>query len=159
MPEEDSDFRYIVRIANTDLDGNRSVVTALTGIKGIGTRLAEIIVDRAGVPRSEKVGNLPEDKTEEIEILVEEMSENVPPWLLNRKKDYDTGEDLHIIGPDLDMTRSGDINRMRMIRCYKGIRHEQGKKVRGQRTRSNGRSGLTVGVRRKAVRLQQSKKG
>lgn len=160
MPEEeDSDFRYIVRIANTDLDGNRSVVTALTGIKGIGTRLAEIIVDRADVPRSEKVGNLPEEKTEEIEVLVEEMSENVPPWLLNRKKDYDTGEDLHIIGPDLDMTRSSDINRMRMIRCYKGIRHEQGKKVRGQRTRSNGRKGLTVGVRRKAVRLQQSKKG
>lgn len=160
MPEEEkSDFRYIVRIANTDLDGNRSVVTALTGIKGIGTRLAEIITDRAGIARSEKVGDLPEAKTEEIEVLVEEMSGNVPPWLLNRKKDYDTGDDLHIIGPDLDMTRSDDINRMRMIRCYKGIRHEQGKKVRGQRTRSNGRSGLTVGVRRKSVRLQQLKKG
>lgn len=162
MPEEEkSDFRYIVRIANTDLDGNRSVVTALTGIKGIGTRLAEIVADRAGVPRSEKVGNLSEEKTEEIEGLVEEMSGNVPPWLLNRKKDYDTGEDVHIIGPDLDMVRSNDINRMRMIRCYRGIRHEQGKKVRGQRTRSNGRSGLTVGVRRKSVRLQQalSKKG
>ena len=160
MPEEEkSDFRYIVRIASTDLDGNRSVVTALTGVKGIGTRLAEIIVDNVGVPRSEKIGNLSEEQTEAIEKSVEELSEDMPPWLLNRNKDIDTGDDLHIIGPELDMTRRDDINRMKMIRCYRGIRHERGQKVRGQRTRSNARKGLTVGVRRKAVRLQQLKKG
>jgi len=38
-----------------------------------------------------------------------------------------------------------------MIRCYKGIRHEQGQKVRGQRTRSNGRTGMTMGVIRKKL--------
>jgi len=150
--EEKSDFRFIVRIANTDLDGNRSVVTALSGIKGIGIRLAEIVSDRADVSRHEKIGNLTEEQTDEIEKLVLEMSEDIPAWLFNRKKDWDTGDDLHIVGPELDMTRRGDVNRMKMIRCYKGIRHERGQKVRGQRTRSNGRSGLTVGVRRKAVR-------
>ncbi len=151
--EEKSDFRFIVRIANTDLDGNRSVVTALSGIKGIGTRLAEIVADHADVSRHEKIGNLTEEQTDEIERLVLEMSEDIPAWLFNRKKDWSTGDDLHIVGPELDMIRRGDINRMKMIRCYKGIRHERGQKVRGQRTRSNGRSGLTVGVRRKAVRL------
>ncbi len=149
--EEKSDFRFIVRIANTDLDGNKPVVTALTGIKGVGTRLAEIIADSVEVSRSEKIGNLAEEQTDKIQILLEEEYGEIPPWLYNRKKDYDTGEDVHLIGPGLDMSRRGDINRMKMIRCYKGIRHERGMKVRGQRTRSNGRSGLTVGVKRKAV--------
>src|SRR2546422_6033274 len=40
---------------------------------------------------------------------------------------------------------------MKMIRSYKGVRHETGQKVRGQRTRSNGRTGLTVGVTKKAA--------
>jgi len=31
------------------------------------------------------------------------------------------------------------------------VRHEQGQKVRGQRTRSNGRTGLTVGVIKKTA--------
>ncbi len=48
---------------------------------------------------------------------------------------------------------------MKMIRCYRGIRHEQGQKVRGQRTRSNGRTGLTVGVTKKAARLAAQQKG
>jgi small subunit ribosomal protein S13 len=150
--EEQSDFRFIVRIADTDLDGSRSVVTALSGIKGIGIRLAEIVCDRVDVSRTDKIGDLTEDQTDDIEKVVEEMSEDIPTWLFNRKKDYESGEDIHIIGPELDMTRRGDVNRMKMIRCYKGIRHERGQKVRGQRTRSNGRKGLTVGVRRKAVR-------
>ena len=149
--EEASDFRFIVRIANTDLDGNKSIVTALAGIKGVGIRLAEIIADRVEVSRKGKIGDLTEDKTDDIENLVLEMAEDIPTWLFNRKKDYESGEDIHIIGPELDMTRRGDINRMKMIRCYKGIRHERGQKVRGQRTRSNGRTGLTVGVRRKSV--------
>jgi small subunit ribosomal protein S13 len=40
---------------------------------------------------------------------------------------------------------------MRKIRCYKGIRHETGQKVRGQRTKSTGRTGTTVGVKRKSA--------
>jgi small subunit ribosomal protein S13 len=43
-----------------------------------------------------------------------------------------------------------DINTMKKIRSYVGIRHERGHKVRGQRTKSTGRKGLTVGVKRKA---------
>jgi small subunit ribosomal protein S13 len=44
------------------------------------------------------------------------------------------------------MVLKDDINRLKMIRCYRGVRHESGHKVRGQRTRSNGRKGLTLGV-------------
>jgi small subunit ribosomal protein S13 len=145
------DFRYIVRLANTDLQGSRSVVYALTGIKGMGVRMAEVVADLAQVPRGERLGNLAEDQVERIRTTLSVVPEQVPHWMVNRPHDFDTGNDLHMFGADVDILRRDDVNRMKMIRSYKGIRHEQGQKVRGQRTRSNGRSGLTVGVTKKAV--------
>ena len=156
--KEDSEFKYIVRIMNTDLQGEKSVVVALRGVKGVGVRTAEILVDRLELDRRARIGDLPDDKIEEIEKTLKELPDVVPPWLLNRRKDLETGEDHHRIGPELDMSLRDDINMMRKIRCYKGIRHETGQKVRGQRTRSNGRSGLTVGVMKKAARLAMRQK-
>ena len=140
------DFRYIVRIVNTDLDGNKNIVIALSGVKGVGLRTAEIITRMAGIPRSTKIGDLPEDKTEELEKLILDYSEKVPHWMVNRQHDWSSGADLHIVGVDVDLHIRDDVNLMRMIRCYKGVRHETGQKVRGQRTRANGRTGLTLGV-------------
>ena len=145
------DFRYIVRFANTDLDGARSVVYALQQVKGVGRRVAEIVADLAQVPRGERIGNLAEAQTEEMEKVLASLPERVPPWILNRQNDVDTGDDYHVFGSDVDLRRRDDVNRMKMIRSYKGVRHEQGQKVRGQRTRSNGRTGLTVGVQKKAA--------
>jgi small subunit ribosomal protein S13 len=145
------DFRYIVRFSNTDLDGARSVVYALQQVKGVGRRVAQIVADLAKVPRGERIGNLPEDQTDEMEKVLASLPERVPHWILNRQNDVDTGEDSHVFGTDVDLRRRDDINRMKMIRSYKGVRHEQGQKVRGQRTRSNGRTGLTVGVQKKAA--------
>lgn len=152
------DFRYIVRMANTDLDGTRSVVQALTAIKGVGIRVSEAVVDLAGVPRYERLGNLSEAQTDKIEEVLGSLGETAPPWMVNRPKDWETGLDLHVFGSDVDVRRRDDINLMKMIRSYKGIRHEGGQKVRGQRTRSNGRSGLTVGVVKKtAIQAAQAK--
>ncbi len=150
-PGAKEDFRYIVRLANTDLNGARSVVYALQNVKGVGRRIAEIVADIAQVPRSERIGNLSEEKTEEMEKILATLHERVPGWMLNRQNDVDTGQDFHVFGADLELRRRDDINRMKMIRSYKGVRHEEGQKVRGQRTRSNGRTGLTVGVQKKAA--------
>src|SRR4030067_2356184 len=46
------DFRYIVRMANTDLDGTRSVAYSLTSINGVGIRVAEAVANLAGVSRT-----------------------------------------------------------------------------------------------------------
>jgi ribosomal protein uS4 len=54
-----------------------------------------------------------------------------------------------LLGPDVVLSKDEDVNLMRKIRCYRGIRHETGQKVRGQRTKSTGRTGTTVGVKRK----------
>lgn len=149
VEKRDENFRYIVRLVNTDLDGNKSIVIALSGIKGVGLRSAEVIARMAGIPRSTKIGDLPDSKTDELEKLITDYSEKVPHWMANRQNDWSTGADMHIVGVDIDLNRRDDINLMKMIRCYRGIRHEQGQKVRGQRTRSNGRTGMTMGVMRK----------
>ena len=140
------DFRYIVRLVNTDLDGNKDIVIALSGIKGVGLRTAEVIARMAGIPRDVKIGDLPEEKTAELEKLVQDYSEKAPHWMMNRQHDWSSGADVHLVGIDVELSKRDDINLMRMIRCYRGVRHETGQKVRGQRSRANGRSGLTLGV-------------
>ena len=147
--KRDENFRYIVRLINTDIDGSKSVVIGLSGVKGLGMRSAEIIARMAGIPRRTKMGDLPEQKTDELEKLITDFADKVPHWMVNRQSDWSTGVDLHLVGVDVDLNRRDDVNLMKLIRCYRGIRHEQGQKVRGQRTRSNGRTGMTMGVMRK----------
>src|SRR2546428_5946814 len=138
-------------MANTDLDGTRSVGYALTAISGVGIRVSEAVADLAGVPRAERLGNLSEEQTDKIEATLSKLGELFPPWMVNRPKDWESGLDLHLVGAEVEVRLRDDINLMKMIRSYKGVRHETGQKVRGQRTRSNGRTGLTVGVTKKAA--------
>ncbi len=152
------DFRYIIRMANTDLDGTRSVAYALTSIGGVGIRVSEAVTDLAGVSRTERLGNLSEEQTDKIEALLGNLGETFPHWMVNRPKDWETGLDMHVFGSEVDLRVRDDINRMKMIRSYKGVRHDTGQKVRGQRTRSNGRTGLTVGVTKKAALAAQAAK-
>ncbi len=145
--EKNENIKYIVRLANTNLDGTRSAVYALSNIKGIGYRTAEILLKKMNIPRNVKLGELDDSKIEEIkEAMERRYNEFYPTWTLNHQKDIQTGENLMKVGPDLGVALQDDINRMKRTRSYKGMRHEKGKKVRGQRTRSNGRKGLAVGV-------------
>lgn len=154
--EHKEDFRYIVRIANTDLDGEKSLVHGLTGVKGVGMHMSTLVADTAGIDRYVKIGDLTDAQIEKIKETLENLKKNAPGWMLNHRKDYDTGEDFHLISSDIDMRLRDEINIMKKIRSYKGIRHESGLPVRGQRTRAHGRSGLAMGVSRKGV-LQAAK--
>jgi len=149
--EKKDNFRYIVRILSTDLDGNRKAQYALTGIKGIGNRIARIICTKADVDPKAVIGYMKPEEVERMAKVVESIVDNIPTWMVNRQKDYYTNEDRHLIGTDLLISYREDINLMRKIRCYKGIRHERGHKVRGQRTKSTGRTGAIVGVSRKGA--------
>ncbi|NLI73253.1 MAG: 30S ribosomal protein S13 [Euryarchaeota archaeon] len=154
--EKDESFRYIVRIANTDIDGNKNMMMGIQSIKGVGPRVAAIVARRTNIDPHVKIGELSEDQTEAIAQVVLDYPDYAPMWAINRQNDYETGEDLHLFGVDLDIVMNDDVNRLKMIRSYRGIRHEKGRKVRGQRTRSNGRTGLTMGVSR--TRAQPSGK-
>ena len=150
--DEDEDIQYFVRIGRTDLDGTKSVERALAEMNGIGRRAARIIADRAGVDRRSVLGKHDEETIDEIVELVEGYADEVPEWLTNHQRDFFTGETTHEIGNDLEMTRRGDINRMQMIDSYKGVRHQRGQKVRGQRTKSTGRTEGTIGVNVEAIK-------
>src|SRR3989304_2956045 len=58
-PDAKENFRYIIRLANTDLEGARTVVYALTNIKGLGIRMAEGVTALAGIPPPGRIGDLP----------------------------------------------------------------------------------------------------
>ena len=145
----DSDFKYIIRIANSDVSGEERLANALTSIKGVGPRISNAIVQKLGLDPNELAGKLDDANIENIENAIVNLNEHVPNWLLNRQKDYDTGENVHTVSVDLKMTHDEDLNRMKKVKSYKGIRHASGHKVRGQRTYSNGRKGLALGVSRK----------
>jgi small subunit ribosomal protein S13 len=147
---EAEELRHIVRILNTDLAGKKQVHMALTGIKGVGRRCARIFTDKAGVNPNATLGMLPDSEIDKLKKVIEEDAANIlPVWMVNRRGDMNTGADRHFMGMDLTMTLREDLDLMKKMRSYKGIRHERGLRVRGQRTRSTGRTGAIVGVSRK----------
>src|SRR5256884_9859797 len=72
------DFRYIVRMANTDLDGTRSVSYSLTAIPGVGIRVSEAVADPAGVPPTERLGDLAEEEQDQVQGTNRELGEGFP---------------------------------------------------------------------------------
>lgn len=143
------ELRHLVRIMNTDLQGAKPVQYALTGLPGIGRRTAILIARGAGVSPTAILGYLPDDEVVKLDEAIGKFEDIVPGWMLNRQKDMATGQDKHLLGTDILLTFREDINTLKKIRAYRGLRHERGLKVRGQRTKSTGRRGSTVGVSRK----------
>ena len=143
------DFSYMLRMADTDIDGLKPLRTALTAVKGIGNRTAVNICNITGFDPSLKAGFLNQGQQDELRQAINDYAQNVPLWMLNRQRDLESGDELHLAGQDLKLMHEDDISRLRSIKCYRGIRHAGGHKVRGQRGRSNGRFGLTLGVQRK----------
>ncbi len=150
-------FRHIIRVAHTDLDGNLSVPQALTKIKGIGVRFAGILTKYADINPNQRLGFLADRDVKKIEELIEEPPEEFPGYLVNRQKDFKSGKDMHAIGSKLMLIHKSDIDMMKRTRSLKGIRHQLGLKVRGQRTKSTGRGGQIVGVHRRKLKQQKKK--
>ncbi len=147
---ETSGFKHIIRIAHTDVDGNKPLVLALTQIRGVSHRLSRALLRTLGLPENKKAGELTDEEEDLLREAIEKrISELLPSWMLNKRKEIYSGEDRHYVGPDLALAHREDIERLKRIRCYRGVRHARGLKVRGQRTRSNGRRGLAVGVSRR----------
>ena len=79
-------------------------------------------------------------------LITDPIGGNFPIWFLNRRKDIETGADLHLLTSDIPFTLRNDIERERVAASWRGYRHLSGLKVRGQRTRTSGRKGGAVGV-------------
>jgi small subunit ribosomal protein S13 len=159
-PVRPKNFREQVffRELRTRVDGNAKVEYGLTLIRGIGRRFAQAIIRAANISPGMRIGALPEKDLNRIEeIILNPIANGIPHWMVNRRKDIRTGEDRQIVGNPLEITTRRDIDRMKRMKSYKGVRHSLGLKVRGQRTKSTGRRGLTIGVARKKKGQTQQK--
>ncbi|MEM3226711.1 MAG: 30S ribosomal protein S13, partial [Thermoplasmata archaeon] len=97
-----------------------------------------------------KMGNLTDQQVELLKNAIEkDINQYLPEWMMNRREDPITGESFHKIGVDLDLQVQDDVNIMKKMRAYKGIRHERGLPVRGQRTKANGRVGMSISLGKK----------
>lgn len=152
--ETKSEIRNMVRLMATDIEGRISVINALRKIRGVGFMFSHAVCTNTGVNPRAKIGALSDAELKSLEEAIKsQASEVFPAWLLNRRKDPETGNKMHITGTQIDLYRRDDINMMRKMRSYKGIRHQMGQPVRGQRTRSSFRtSKRAVGVMKKAAR-------
>jgi small subunit ribosomal protein S13 len=145
------DFRYLVRIVNTDLDGKKPFAVALTYVPGVSNRMANIVARESGVDPKVRIGTLKEDQLARVVEAIENLSDMVPVWMLNRRNDVETGEDRHMVGSEITIMLREDLNRLKKIRSWRGHRHDRKLPTRGQRTKNNGRFGGAVGVQRKDV--------
>ena len=129
-------MQEIVRLCGKDLPGRKSLVHALLQIKGVSFAFAKAVVHAAGLQPRRKLGELSEEELKLLEGVLENPTKHgIPSWLLNRRKDYATGKDLHLLGDEVEITRKFDIQRAIEIKSWRGIRHMQGLPVRGRRLR------------------------
>ena len=133
----------IIRILSEDIEGRMTLYSGLAKIKGISWSFSNAICKKLKMDKRRKIGSL---KDEEIKVIIDFIKNpDVPEHVLNRRKDFDTGENKHLTGTDLDLRKEFDIKRLKKIKSYRGIRHSAGLPLRGQRTRSNFRKNRAKG--------------
>ncbi len=138
----------LVRIFGYDIPDSKNVYTGLTRIKGVSWAISNAVCVKLGIQKNKKIKELTKEEIKKIENFLE--SPELPDFLINRRKDPETGANAHLLGSDLDIKKEFDIKRLKEIKSYRGIRHAVKLPVRGQRTRSHFRKkGITMGVKRK----------
>lgn len=146
---EAQEFRHLVRISGKDLDGGKKLIVALSDLKGVGYNFANVITSKLSLDPRVRLGTLTEEQVKEIEGAIQSTTKSaLPEWYYNRRNDPETGEARQLLGADLEFIQKNDIEDEKNIQSWKGVRHSLGLKVRGQRTRTTGRKGRTVGVRK-----------
>mgnify|MGYP001558324631 CR=1 FL=1 len=148
-PEDKRQFIQLVRIMQTDIPGNKKILVGLTLIKGISWSFSNAICRKLKMNIDKKIGELSKEEIQEITKFMQ--NPELPHFLLNRRKDFETGKDSHLTGADLELKNEFDIRRLKKIRSFRGLRHATGQPTRGQRTRSHFRARgkkKTIGVKK-----------
>lgn len=134
----------MVRIISKDIEGKMKIYPGLTKIKGVSWGMANATCSVLKIDKNRKIGSLTDGEVKTISEFLK--NPKVPNYLLNREKDFETGEDKHLVGGDLELQKEFDIKRLKKIKSYKGYRHASGLPLRGQRTRSNFRKNRKKGA-------------
>ena len=146
-------FESLIRIMDKDIKSNKKVMAGLMRIKGISWAFSNGLCKVLKIDTKKRISDLTKDEIKDIENFIK--NPKLPTFLLNRRKDIDTGEDIHLTGNYLDLRKEFDIKLLKKIRSYRGLRHALGLPTRGQATRSHFRekkkSRVTVGVKPKGA--------
>jgi len=144
---EDAQFQLILRVLNTNVSGSQKVQYALTRIRGIGRRFANLVCKKADIDLNKRAGELTEEEIEAIKtIIANPLQFNIPEWFLNNQKDRRDGKYTQVVSNNLDTKIRDNLERMKKIRLHRGLRHYWNIRVRGQHTKTTGRRGKTVGL-------------
>lgn len=150
MEKEKHELAYLVRIMSTDILGDKNIYSGLKRIKGVSFAISNAICLILNLDKNKRVKDLTKDEIKQIEDLIKNLK--IPTYLMNRRNDLDTGEDKHLSTSDLDLRKEFDIKRLKKIKSYRGLRHNRGLPVRGQRTKSHFRKkgkNKAIGVKTK----------
>lgn len=141
------DFQHIIRVLNTNIEGKDKVKYALTQIKGIGRRFADVTCKKAEVSMEKRAGELTAQELEALMVIVSNPRQfRIPDWFLNRRKDHRDGRYSQAVSNTLDTKVRDDFERMKKIRLHRGLRAFWGIRVRGQHTKTTGRRPRAVGA-------------
>lgn len=133
---------------------------ALTEIKGVGRRYANIVCKKADVDLNKRcvipgsigwvsslwfaitsAGELNSDELERLVTIIQNPTQfKIPTWFLNRQKDIVDGKNSQILSNSVDSKLRDDLERLKKIRAHRGLRHFWGLRVRGQHTKTTGAS-------------------
>ena len=140
-------YENLIRILGNDIPGEKKTLIGLTQIRGIGYMFANAMLQILKINPDSRIGTLSEEQVSSIEKMIQDpKSQNFPIWFLNRQKDIETGDDMHLVTSDIAFQIRNDVEREKGVFSWRGYRHMYGLKVRGQRTRCTGRKGGAVGV-------------
>jgi len=147
LPEK---FQHILRVMNTNIDGNTKIMYAMTSIKGVGRRFASIVLKKADIDPTKRAGELSDEEVDKVITIMQNPRQyKIPDWFLNRQKDIKDGKFYQVLANNWESKLREDIERLKKIRAHRGLRHYWGLRVRGQHTKTTGRKGRTVGVSKK----------
>ncbi|GBD04036.1 30S ribosomal protein S13 [bacterium HR19] len=125
-----------MRILGRDILDRKKIIPGLSDIFGIGNHTAFEIASLAGIDYQKRIKDLTEEDIAKINSVVERLG-------------------IKLEG-DLRREISENIQRLKDIKCYRGLRHIAGLPVRGQRTHSNART--RKGPRKHKILARKKKK-
>jgi small subunit ribosomal protein S13 len=114
------------RLAGIDIPEQKKLFMALQGIYGIGPKLSEEVIVRANVDREKRTRDLTADETNRLQKVLEQYN----------------------IEGNLRRVINDNIQRLKRVKAYRGLRHMAGLPARGQRTKTNSRNARGGGKRR-----------
>jgi len=135
-PQKTEELVKLVRILQKDIRGDKKTYLGLCSIKGVSWNFSNAICKTLKLDKNKKIQDLSQEEIKKIEEMIMNPK-GLPSYLKNRRNDRDEGVDKHIYGADLALQTDFDIKRLKKIKAYKGVRHQLGQPVRGQRTKSH----------------------